>query len=118
MAQDLMIQLCEFRAINRNREQFDPRWTLNRALELDQGFQTFFSDPPISWLYETRYTSACSEHVWEKAYHVYYDYWSAHTWNGLRSCRIMLNESICNALAQGFSLHCPIFSGELLCCGQ
>jgi hypothetical protein len=108
--QELMIQFCAFRATFRCGSVSDVRIHLARALELDGEFTTTFSNTPLSWRYETRYTTTDTDHVWNGCYHVYFDYWVAQIWNAMRTCRIMLNEAIRDALLQGFSMKPPIFN--------
>lgn len=108
--QELMIQFCAFRAATRDGTERDPRWILAKALDIEAAFSTVFMNPPLSWRYETRYNNSDKEHIWNGCYHVYYDYWVAQIWNGMRTCRMMLNEVIRDVLLQGFQSKPPVFS--------
>lgn len=109
--QELMIKFCAFRAARNNGAINDPRIILANALEIDDQFMTIFTNPPLSWRYETRYSNMDAEHVWNGSYHVYYDYWVAQLWNAMRTCRMLLHEAIRDALLQGFQSRPPVFSG-------
>lgn len=89
----------------------DPHEILRRALEIDGVMLDLESGTPRSgWSYETVYTDEACDFVWNGQYHVYYDYWIAQIWNGLRVIRIMANEMIRNILLKGFAALPPVFS--------
>jgi len=109
--QDSMIEFADFRSKIRARVITDPKTILSKALELDGIFLELFSNVPPGWRYETVYTDADPDIVFNKRYHVYHDYWMAQLWNAMRSIRILLNEEIRDILLVGFSSKPPLFLG-------
>lgn len=107
--QENMIAFANFRSKTRSREITNPHIILSKALEIDGKFMELFSDIPLDWEYETIFTDADPDVVFNGFYHVYYDYWIAQLWNAMRSCRILLNEQIRGILLQGLSSKPPLF---------
>ena len=108
---DSMIAFADFRSKTRTGEINDPQVILSKALEIDGTLLELFSDVPLGWEYETVYTDADPDVVFNKSYHVYYDYWIAQLWNAMRTIRILLNEQIREILLRGFSSKPPLFLG-------
>jgi hypothetical protein len=108
---DSLAAFADFRSKTRAGEITDPQVILSKALEIDGTLLELFSDVPLDWEYETVYTDADPDVVFNKSYHVYYDYWVAQLWNAMRTIRILLNEQIRGILLQGFSSKPPLFLG-------
>jgi hypothetical protein len=109
--QESMIAFADFRSKTRAGVITDPQAILSKALEIDGTLLELFSDVPPGWEYETVYTDADPDVVFNGRYHVYYDYWVAQLWNAMRTIRILLNEQIRGVLLQGFSSRPPLFLG-------
>jgi hypothetical protein len=109
--QDLMVEFCAFRTEAKDGLIQDPRYILSRALEIDGQLLTIFTNPPLGWRYERRYTELDHpDNVWNGCYHVYHDYGVTQMWNSVRTCQMMLHKTIRDALLEGFSTHPPLFS--------
>ena len=76
---------------------------LSRAVKLDQLLENLFAQLPESWHFETvTDNTADPSIVFQGKYHIYYNTWIAKMWNGMRACRILLNEVIrCLLLREG-----------------
>jgi hypothetical protein len=109
--QEILIAFADFRSKTRTGVISDPQAILSKALEIDGALLELFSDVPLDWEYMTMYTDADPDIVFNKRYHVYYDYWIAQLWNAMRTIRILLNEQIREVLLQGFSSKPPLFLG-------
>ena len=86
---------------------------LSKSLDLDSRYQNFYINVPPGWEYETIVLSSDSpdyEFVYNGRYHVYYDYWIAQMWNGMRTVRLILHEFIRSVLLEGISATPPIFT--------
>jgi hypothetical protein len=100
--QEAMVSLTNFRARVRRGIICEPHIILAQALELDAKFESMFSDVPPSWAYQTVYTNADPDIVFCGYYHVYHDFLAAQIWNGMRTFKILLNETIRNVLLANF----------------
>ncbi|TVY37360.1 hypothetical protein LOCC1_G006334 [Lachnellula occidentalis] len=108
----VIIDFTTFRAGIRESKIVGPRNLVNGALEIDRRFADVFSVVPKEYKYETVYTDENPHLVWNGMYHIYSEYWSAQVWNGTRTCRILLGETIRDQLiADSKSLE-PSFSPE------
>lgn len=78
---------------------------LSHAVKLDQILATIYADLPESWSFETvNDTTTDPSIVFQGKYHIYYNVWIARMWDGMRSCRLLLNEVIhCLLLREGFT---------------
>lgn len=88
----------------------DPQDIISKCLEIDGFLLPIATNIPSGWEFETVYTDAESDYVYNGHYHVYYDYWIAQMWNALRTLRAMINEEIRVALLAGFSSKPPRFT--------
>jgi len=109
--QDSMIAFADFRFKIRVGLITDPEAILSKALEIDGTLMEIFSDIPPGWEYETVFTDADPDVVFNGRYHIYYDHWVAQLWNAMRTIRILLNEQIREILLQGLSFKPPLFIG-------
>jgi hypothetical protein len=106
-----MMVFAGLRADVMNGKLTDPHEILARALELDGIMLNLEANTQLQgWAYEIIHTNEAADVVWNGQYHVYYDYWTAQVWNGLRVVRIMANEMIRNILISGFAAKPPVFS--------
>jgi hypothetical protein len=106
-----MMIFAGLRADVMNGKLTDRNEILRRALELDGILMNLESNTSLEgWTYESVYTDEVCDYVWKGRYHVYYDYWVAQIWNGLRVVRIMTNEMIRKVLLGGFTAIPPVFS--------
>ena len=106
---DTIIDFTSFRADVRECRLVGPREIINRALEIDQRFIASFTDPPEDWVYETIFTDEVPHLVWNKAYHRFRHNWAPPIWNGMRTCRIMLHETIRDQLLASASAMNPVY---------
>lgn len=76
---------------------------LSHAVELDQRLESLVSELPIYWGFKTVHDSGANPRiVYHNIYHVYHNMWVAKAWNGIRACRIYLNQVIqCLLLREG-----------------
>jgi hypothetical protein len=111
LVMESMIAFADFRSKTRAGAITDPQAILSKALELDGTLLELFSNLPLNWEYDTVFTDADPDVVFNGRYHVYYDYWVAQLWNAMRTIRIFLNEQIRNVLLQGLSSKPPLFLG-------
>jgi len=101
-----------FRASVQSGSLSDPTLIMEKALALDNIFETIFTtNLPPDWKYETLYTDVDLDFVWNGRYHIYYDYWVSQIWNAMRTIRAMLNEMVRDALLKGFTSKPPLFTG-------
>ncbi|KAJ9130088.1 Fungal transcriptional regulatory protein, N-terminal [Pleurostoma richardsiae] len=79
---------------------------LSHAVEIDRRLEGLF-DAKLSlhWRFKTVTDPAASPQlVYRGTYHVYYDTWVAKVWDGMRACRILLNQVIyCLLLREGLA---------------
>lgn len=90
----IIIDLTIFRAAIRDGDIIGPRAIIEAALELDRRFISVFENLPTYWQYEVVYTDETPDLIWGGSYHVYNEFWVAHIWNGMRTCRILIQEII------------------------
>jgi hypothetical protein len=78
---------------------------LSRAAELSQRLENLFAELPVSWRFKTvDDPTANSRFVFRGKYHIYYNTWIAKIWDGMRACRIILNQAIyCLLLREGLT---------------
>lgn len=108
----IIIDFTIFRAAARDCEIVGPRNVVNAALEIDARFIQGINDLPESWRCTTVYTDDNPHLIWNGCYTVYPQYWMAHVWNGVRTCRIMLHEMIRDQLLSASFAITPIFTDE------
>ena len=112
LTQEIMMKFTTFRASVRNGSLSGPEVILARALEIDGVITALFtSHVPSGWEYQTIYTTAKDDCIWNGCYHLYFDSWVSQIWNGRRTMRILLHEMIRDALLEGFSSRPPLFTG-------
>jgi hypothetical protein len=109
LSHEAMIKFVNFRASVWDGSLSDDEVILEKALEIDRFIVSSFANLPQGWEYQTIYTDADAEHVFNGCYHVYFDPWVAQVWNGMRSIRILLNETIRNILLKDFLSMPPRF---------
>jgi hypothetical protein len=109
--QESMIAFANLRSKTRSGEITDPKVILSKALEIDGTLLELFANIPPGWEYDTIYTEADADVVFNRIYHVYYDYWIAQLWNAMRAVRILLNEQIREVLLEGLSSKPPVCLG-------
>ncbi len=83
-----------FRGAIRARTLTDPENIIAGALSIDRKMAETFSNIPHDWIPETIHTKIDQYIVFGRSYDIYYDHCIAQTWNGMRTARIMLNETI------------------------
>ncbi|RDL41138.1 uncharacterized protein BP5553_01117 [Venustampulla echinocandica] len=108
--QESMLKYADLRASIREGILQGPQDVLSKALELDGVLLSMATDPYPGWQYQLVLTDVDSDVIFNGRYHVYYDYWMALMWNALRIQRIMVNQTIREALLDGFSSKPPIFA--------
>ena len=106
----VIIDFTFFRAAVREVTLVGPKAIIEAALEIDRRFTEVFTDIPDEWKYSTVYTDESPDLIWNGHYHVYTDYWMAQLWNGMRTCRILLHETIRDQLLTASFAMTPIFS--------
>jgi hypothetical protein len=109
---DTIIDFTSFRADVREGRLVGPREIITKALELDQRFIASFSNPPGDWRYETIFTDQSPHLVWNNVYHRFKYDWAPPVWNGMRTCRIMLHETIRDQLLVSASAANPVFTPD------
>ena len=107
---DMIINFTSFRADVRECRLTHPREIIEKALQLDQRFADTFANPPEDWTYEVIFTDEDPHLVWNRAYHIFKHSWVAPVWNGMRTCRIMLHETIRDQLLSSASAISPVFT--------
>jgi hypothetical protein len=111
LAQELMMKFTMFRASVRDGTLSDPEVILARALEINGTILSMFTSKlPPGWEYQTIYTTAKADCIWNGRYHLYFDSWISQIWNGMRTMRVLLNEMIRDLLLEGFSSKPPRFT--------
>lgn len=105
-----IIDFCSFRSEVREGTLAGPRETVKKALEIDQRFVEAFSNLPPDWEYESIFTDENPHLVWNKVYHHFQNDWVPPMWNGMRTCRIMLQETIRDQLLCSASSPNPVFT--------
>ena len=106
---ETMALLTNFRAHVRRGIISDPQAILAKALEIDKAALSICANAPSVYEYKTIYTNAEPIIIFAGCYHVYQDYTSAMVWNGMRTIRMMLQETIRDALLKLHSSR-PLFS--------
>ncbi len=92
------LMLTNFRAHVIHGVISSPLEILATALEIDKAALEICADAPSTYEYDTVYTDADPDIIFDGCYHVYQDYLSATVWNGIRTIRIMLHEIIRDTL--------------------
>ena len=108
--QELMMDFTNFHAAVVDGSISDPEVILTRSLELDGRYLEIFDDIPPGWRYQTIFADEDSGFIYNRRYHIYYDYWIAQMWNGMRTVRVILNEKIRDILLEGFAAKPPRFN--------
>jgi hypothetical protein len=104
-----IIDFTSFRADVRECRLGGPREIIEKALEIDKLFLDTFTDPPSDWMYESVFTDEDPHLVWKKSYHRFQHDWAPPIWNGMRTCRIMLHETIRDQLLSSASAISPAY---------
>lgn len=78
---------------------------LSQAVELDRRIENLAAELPIHWRFKTVCDpGANSQVVYHGTYHIYYNTWVGKVWDGMRACRIILNQVIyCLLLREGLA---------------
>ena len=105
-----IIDFTVFRADVRECRLVGPRTIIERALEIDRCFIEISADPPPEWQYDIEHTDDDPQSVWNKTFHVYRQAWISPIWNGMRTCRIMLHETIRDQLFASASAMNPVYT--------
>lgn len=105
----VIIDYTIFRANVRDCKIVGPKAVIEAALEIDRRFIEIFDDLAEVWTYETIYTDESPHLVWNGHYHIYKESWMGHLYNGVRTCRIMLHETIRDQLLAATTAITPIF---------
>ena len=105
----IFMQFTNFHARVRQGKISELDSILTQALELDLAYETLMESVPPESGYEVIYADADPHIIFAGHYHVYGDWLSAQIWNGMRSCRILLNEMIRDVLLTGFNARPPRF---------
>ncbi|KAI9739879.1 MAG: hypothetical protein M1818_004935 [Claussenomyces sp. TS43310] len=72
---------------------------LSHAVELDRRLENLITELPVHWRFKTvNDPGADPRIVYHSTYHVYYNTWVAKVWDGMRACRIMLDQAIYSLL--------------------
>jgi hypothetical protein len=110
----VIIDFTFFRAAVREVTLVGPKAIVEAGLEIDRRFNEVFSNTPDAWKYSTVYTDEYPDLIWNGNYHLYSDCWMAQLWNGMRTCRILLHETIRDQLLSASLAMTPIFpEGEI-----
>lgn len=96
--QECAILFAEFRAKMREGRLLHAGEILQEALSLDNEFASIFHTVEPAWQFETLYTEANPDVIFNGFYHVYRDFQIAQIWNAWRVCRILLHEIIQDVL--------------------
>lgn len=91
---ETMVMLTNFRAYVRRGNVSDPQEILARALEIDRAALSICANAPGVYEYETIYTDVESGIIFAGCYHMYQDFMSATIWTGMRTIRMLLQETI------------------------
>ncbi|KGO40699.1 hypothetical protein PEXP_071980 [Penicillium expansum] len=85
---------------------------LSHAAELSQRLENLFAELPVTWRFKTVNDPMANPRlVFQGKYHIYYNTWVAKIWDGMRACRIILNQVIyCLLLREGLALAPQEFS--------
>ncbi|KAK0125436.1 hypothetical protein ONS96_009277 [Cadophora gregata f. sp. sojae] len=89
-----------FRGAVRNGTLANPEEIIRAALIIDRKLHQIFTDVSPGWIYETVVCEVEQDIVFQNRYDIYHDHCIAQTWNGMRTARIMLNETICFQLTR------------------
>jgi hypothetical protein len=78
---------------------------LSHAAELDRRLEDLVAELPAHWRFKTVSDPGANPRiVYQSTYHIYYNTWVAKVWNGIRGCRIILNQAIyCLLLREGLT---------------
>ncbi|EKV18765.1 hypothetical protein PDIG_07380 [Penicillium digitatum PHI26] len=78
---------------------------LSHAAELSQRLENLVADLPVSWRFKTVSDPMANPRlVFHGKYHIYYNVWIAKIWDGMRACRIILNQVVhCLLLREGLA---------------
>lgn len=95
---DIFIKLAEFRADSRGNRFSDHTTRIEAALVIDLELALLEENMPVQWHFTTVHMKEVSNLMCESYYHIYPDLWVTHTWNTLRTGRLLVQQEICNAL--------------------
>lgn len=107
---ELMMEFTNFRASVIDGSSSDLEVILAKALDLDSRYLYFFNNVAPGWEYQTVFDGVECDFVYKGHYHIYFDYWIAQMWNGMRTVRALLNELIRDVLLKGFATKPPLFT--------
>jgi hypothetical protein len=105
-----MMEFTNFQASIVNGSCRDPEVVLARCLEFDERYEQIFNEVPPGWEYQTVDIDTDSDFVYNRRYHIYFDFWIAQMWNGMRTVRVILHEHIRRILLNGFTSKPILFS--------
>ena len=92
--QEVMMEFTAYNASICDGTLNDSDAIITRGLELDGMLKDAFENPYDTWEYETVFTEAEPELIYNGCYHVYHDNWVAQIWNGMRCFRCLFHERI------------------------
>lgn len=110
----VVFDFAKLRTAIREGKIVEPRAVIEAALEVDRKLLKAFQRVPESWKYRTFYSDHDDENIWNRRYDIYNDNSSLviQVWNGMRTCRILLHETIRDQLLTASSAMTQIFSEE------
>jgi hypothetical protein len=111
-ASGAIIDFTIHRAAIRDAKIVGPRNVVNEASAIDKRFADIFSKVPKEFKYKVVYTDENPHLVWKGMYHVYAQHTTAQIWNGMRTCRILLSETIRDQLLADSKAQVPSFEPE------
>ncbi|KAH6673305.1 hypothetical protein B0J14DRAFT_481483 [Halenospora varia] len=106
----VIIDYTIFRAAVRNCEIVGPRAIVEAALALDKRFIEIYEALSEEFSFKTVYTSENPELIWNGFYHQYQNHWTSQIWNGMRTCRILLHETIRDQVLVGAKALTAVFT--------
>lgn len=107
ISQEIMMEYTAYNASIVKGTLSDPDAIIARGLELDSILAASFENPAEEWDYETVYTEAEPDLIYNGRYHIYFDTWVSQIWNGMRSFRCLLHEQVRKTIQQGHFDHPP-----------
>ncbi|KAH8646955.1 hypothetical protein BGZ60DRAFT_391555 [Tricladium varicosporioides] len=107
---EVIIDYTIFRAAVRNCEILGPRAIVEAALVLDRRFIEIYEALSEEFSFNAVYTSENPELIWNGFYHQYQNHWTSQIWNGMRTCRILLHETIRDQVLAGAKALNPVFT--------
>lgn len=107
---DIMIRFIDLNVAVQNRSLSNTDAIIASAAQIDSELLNLQTNIPPMWQYQTIFTDADPDLVFEGFYHVYSDLWVAQMWNNFRILRMVLNEVIREQLIKGYSSNPLLFT--------